>query len=207
MNESIEKVLELPIGAKAGILLGTVAVIFGGYWTMFQAPLSEQEVTLKAAVEQRESEVAERRGIVANLSRYTAEVEQLDVELNKALKELPDKGEIHLLLSKISDKAQDSGLDIKIFKPSEEVKKDFYAEVPVAIEVDGTFHQVATFFDEVGNLERLVNLFDFSLLDPSAEDNIAVIKTSVVAKAFRFLDESERPKPQEENAGKKRRKK
>ena len=207
MNEAIENVLEQPKPVKIGILAGTVGAILLGYFMLLHSDLVERESTLETDIAQKESEVAERKGIVANLPRYREEVELLDIELNKALKELPDKGEVHLLLSKISDKAQDSGLDIKIFKPSEEVKKEFYAEVPVEIEVDGTFHQVATFFDEVGNLERLVNLFDFSLIDPVADDAVSTIKTSVIAKAFRFLDESERPKPQEAKGKKSKRRK
>lgn len=204
MNETLENIFEQPTSVKVGILGGALALVLVGYWLMFYGALVEQKTQLTADIDQRRLEVAEKQGIVANLDRFTAEVDKLDIELAKALKELPDKGEIHLLLAKISDKAQDSGLDIKLFQPSPEVKRDFYAEVPVAIEVDGTFHQVATFFDEVGHLDRLVNLLDFSLIDPSAEDSQSVIKTTVVAKAFRFLDESERPKPQEETKGKRR---
>jgi type IV pilus assembly protein PilO len=126
--------------------------------------------------------------------------------LKKALAELPDNKEIPQLLEKVADKAKDAGLDVRLFVPKAEQRKDFYAEVPVQIEVGGGYHQVATFFDEVSHLERIVNINEFSMSDPERTDSGLVLKTSLVATSFRFLDESERPK-EDTATGKHRRKK
>lgn len=204
-EQPIDKLIDLPLSAKLGALAVLLCVVFGGYWLLVHQSLDEQYVELNTSVDSLKREVAEKTGMVKNLARFEAEVARLDIELNKALKELPNKEEIAMLLSKVSDKARDAGLEIKLFKPGEEKKKDFYAEVPVAVELDGTFHQVATFFDEVGHLERLVNLTDFSLIDPVKDGDKMYVKTTVMATTFRFLDESERPSEQPESKDKKRR--
>ena len=197
--------LELPVAKKVAILVGSVCFIVAAFWVLCLNSMTTELGELDEQLKQVQSEIAEKSGIVQNLEKYEAEVARLDVELNKAVAELPDKEEIHLLLSKISDKARDAGLEIKLFKPGNETKKDFYAEVPVEIEVDGTFHQVATFFDEVGHLERLVNLSDFTLGEPNVTETGAGLKTKVLATTFRFLDESERVQIQEDDKAKKRR--
>lgn len=229
MNENIENILEQPIQVRIGILVGTAVVLLAGYYFILFAPLGEDLEKTTKEVESLELEISEKRGIAANLPRFEMEVDRLDVELAKALKELPDKKEIELLLAKISDKARDAGLDIRLFQPMPQQNRDFYAEVPVQIQVAGTFHQVATFFDEVGHLERIVNLNEFDMKVPaggSQQSDPAVIgggaqkkgkvtnkqaapaiqlTTSVVATSFRFLEESERPDANKDKKDGKRR--
>ena len=166
MNSQIEKIFELSLPKKLAILVGSIALIGGGYWTMFYSATIKEMATVGAEVDRMKSEIAEKQVIAANLPQFESEVERLDDELNKALSELPDKKEVDELLDKISDKARDAGLDVRLFKPQSEQRKDFYAEVPVEIEIGGTYHQIATFFDEVGQLERIVNIDQFNLTQP-----------------------------------------
>ena len=137
------------------------------------------------------------------LDSFLQEVSHLEGELQKALQELPDSREIPQLLERISDKARDSGLDVRLFRPQIEQLRDFYAEVPVDIEVSGTYHQVASFFDEVGHMERIVNLGTLSMSEPKKTNVGQILKTTVVATSFRFVDESEMQKaakPEENSA-------
>lgn len=205
MNEQLETVLELPIQAKLGILAGFVVAIASGYYFLYHTPVREEIVKIETEISTVQLEIAEREGMVANLPRFEKEVEKLEIELKKALSELPDKSEIDQLLARVSDKARDAGLEIRLFKPRGEEKKEFYAEVPVEVEVYGGFHQVATFFDEVGHLERIVNLGQLVMKEPEITEERVTLKTNVVATAFRFLDEKERPSVEEKKDGKRRR--
>ncbi len=206
MNERLEAIFELPSHYRLGILGATVAAILGGYYFLFYADLGLALEEHSEAISALELEIAQKSGIAANLPKFEREVEKLDVELKKALRELPDKKEIDLLLSRISDRARDAGLDIKLFEPQPEQLKDFYAEVPVAIEVTGNYHQVATFFDEVGRLKRIVNMDQFAISNPVLDEETMRLKTSATATSFRFLDESERPNLQDKKKKKRRRK-
>ena len=209
MNEQIETILELPLGQKIAILLGTLFVVFVLFWFVFFAPINTRHEELSKKVEELVTKKNQQEGIVKNLRQYVDRVNTLDGELKKALLQLPDKKEIDQLLLNISDKARDAGLEIKLFKPRGEEKRDFYAAVPVDIEVSGSYHQVASFFDEVGRMDRIVNLENLSISDPVIDKNSLTLKTVVTATAFRFLDESERPKAEDganaAEAGKKRR--
>ena len=114
--------------------------------------------------------------------------------LANAQKEIPD------LLSAISSAGRESGLEIMLFKQKPERFQDFYAEVPVDVLVRGNYHQVATFFDRVGQLDRIVNVSDISMKDPKTEDGTMVVNTACSAVTFRFLDEQEREKVAKEKA-------
>ncbi|MCC6932781.1 MAG: type 4a pilus biogenesis protein PilO [Deltaproteobacteria bacterium] len=209
MNSQLESILELPVGHRLAILFGSLFIIFVLFWFTMFAPINTRYDDLSKKVEDLITKKNQQEGIVKNLRHYTDRVNNLNTELEKALLQLPDKREIDQLLLSISDKARDAGLEIKLFKPRGEEKRDFYAAVPVDIEVTGTYHQVASFFDEVGRMDRIVNLENVAISDPVIEKSSAGLKTLVTATAFRFLDESERPKADEsgekEGAKKRRR--
>ena len=207
MNETLEKVIELPVVARGGILAAFLSLLVGAYWYLFYQSVFEELTKVEEETKNVQLEVAEKQRIAANLPKFEAEVERLNVELRKALSELPDEKEIPQLLERIADKAKGSGLDVKLFRPKVEQRKDFYAEVPVEIEVEGGYHQVATFFDEVSRLERIVNIDQFSMIEPKVGEQGRNMKTALVANSFRFLDEAERPKPDEAAGGKRRRNK
>jgi len=217
--EQLERIFALSLKQRVGILVGVIALLLLVYWYFIFSSLSaerdkveEQLVGPKGLREQ----VAQLTKVVKNLPKFKEQVERLDAELAKALSELPDKREMDMLLAKISDKASDAGLEVRGFTPKEEVKRDFYAEQPVFLEVSGSYHQMATFFDEVGRLDRIVNLAAFQIKRNSDTANATVVaapsadelmKTgavslqgSITATAFRFLEPQERPtenKPEE----------
>jgi type IV pilus assembly protein PilO len=136
----------------------------------------------------------------ANLPRLKKDLQQLDAELKKAVAQLPDKKEIPDLLRNISAKAQQAGLAILLFRPRPETYQEFYAEVPVDITVKGNFHNTVGFFDEVGRLNRLVNINNIGFKNPTMTGDNIVLETTSVATAFRFLDEAERKKIAEAKA-------
>lgn len=210
MKEKIAKIFELPAPAKIGILVGTLLLVGAGfYFGMYQATQEE----LNALMQENENlrtNIVTKTKIVSNLKFYEERVALLNKELDKALKELPNKQELDDLLAGISDKAKESGLEIKLFKPKGDKKKGFYAEVPVNLIVNGTYHEVATFFDEVAHLERVVNLSNISMGTPVPKDGAIVLDTSVVVTGYRFLEhflrQREKEKEQEEKDQNKKKK-
>ncbi len=195
----------MPAQVKIGILCGTIALIGGLFWWFMYMPVSEELVTAQEEIDTLKLQIAEKVGIAANLDKFEDEVSRLDKELERALRELPDKKEIDQLLDRISDKARDAGLEIQLFQPQGERIQDFYAEVPVELEVSGTYHELASFFDEIAHLSRVVNVQDFTMDKPKKAPAGVMLDTRVVVTSFRFLDESERPDT--DKKGKKRRRK
>lgn len=209
MNEKIEEIFESPIQVRIGILVGVIVLLAAGYWYFMFSPVVAQLSEINGNIDGLKLQIAEKVGIAANLDKFEKEVERLDFELKRALLELPDRREIDQLLDRISDRAKDAGLEITLFKPTGENVKDFYAEVPVQLDVTGSYHQLATFFDEVAHLGRIVNLQIYSMGKPTVTPKGVILDASLLATSFRFLDETERPGGGEkgEKKGKKKGKK
>ena len=149
MNQLIDNILERPKLQKIGILAATIILLGALYYSFLHSPRSDEMAKLTDSVEIARNEKAAKLQKAANLSRLKKDIQQLEMELTKAIAQLPNKKEIADLLRTISAKASQSGLDILLFRPRAETFQEFYAEVPVDITVKGSFHNTVGFFDEV----------------------------------------------------------
>ena len=193
MNQFVERFLDLPPRQRVLFLVGGVGFLFFLYAYFLYWPRAEliaQQETFRADLQlDRDRKAA----IVANIEHARQEVVRLDGDLRQAVAQLPDNKEIPDLLSNISSLGREAGLDVVQFKQRPEKYEEFYAEVPVDILVRGTYHQVASFFDRVSRMARIVNVNDVSAKSPAKLDNDTVmLETACIATTFRFLDEAER---------------
>lgn len=207
MNPILENIMERPTSHKVGFCVGTLLLISVIFWQYFYGPVLKEYEELSEKIESLEGKIGHERRLARDLPKFRKDVEELEVKLKFALQELPDEREIPDLLANISNLARDAGLEVSLFKPGAEVFREFYAEVPVKISVEGTFHQVATFFDEVGRLSRIVNINQIAVYDPKIKEDHIAIKSDCVATTFRYLDEAERIQVPDAQEGKKRRRK
>lgn len=158
---------------------------------LLYAPKQTEYQGLKSAVEAKQNEVNENRKIADNLPRFKKEYEGLNQELQGALTELPNQKEIPSLLTSITGAGKTSGLDFLIFRPKPEEPKDFYAAVPVDINVAGSFYNVANFFVALSNLPRIVNINNVAFSDVRDAGGRTLLKVTCLATTFRFLDKKE----------------
>lgn len=200
MNEILDNLLERSGKQKLGILIVTIILLTALYYSFLYSPRADELAKLSDSVEIAQNEKKVKTQKSANLLRLRKDLQQLDAELKKAVAQLPDKREIAELLSGISAKAQQAGLNVLLFRPRPEAFQDFYAEVPVDITVKGSFHNTVSFFDEVGQLNRLVNIDNIGFKNPTVAGDNIVLETTGVATAFRFLDDAERKKVAEDKA-------
>jgi type IV pilus assembly protein PilO len=200
LNQLLDNILDRPKAQKIGILVAAIVLIAALYYSFLYSPRSDQIAQLAESVEVARNEKSAKTQKAANLPRLRKDLQQLDAELKKAVAQLPDKKEIAGLLSSISAKAQQAGLTVLLFRPRPENYQDFYAEVPVDISVKGNLHNTVSFFDEVGRLNRLVNIDNIGFKNPTVTGDSVMLETTSVATAFRFLDEAERKKIAEEKA-------
>ena len=203
MHPVVENFLERPTSHKVVFWLLSLAVITGLCWQyVLQAPLDKRD-SLAENIETLEIKIIEQQRIAKELPRFREEVTHFDKKLELALLELPDKREIPDLLTSISVLAIDIGLEVIKFSPRRESVKDFYASVPVSIELEGTFHQLATFFDEVGRLSRIVNIDNITIDIITETKSEVVIRATCQATTFRYLTDEERKKAKSAGAKKK----
>ena len=200
MNQLIDNILERPNLQKIGILAATIILLAALYYSFLYSPRSDEMAKLTDSVEIARNEKAAKLQKAANLPRLKKDIQQLEMQLTKAIAQLPNKKEIADLLRSISAKASQSGLDILLFRPRAETFQEFYAEVPVDITVKGSFHNTVGFFDEVGRLNRLVNIDNIGFKNPTVAGDNVILETTSVATAFRFLNDAERKKIAEDKA-------
>lgn len=192
MQELIDRILQFPKGQKIGLLFGLIFIVAAFYQMFVYSPRSVKILNLKDEIENARRESAKKRALSSNLPRLKKENQKLEGMLKEAVAQLPDKKEIPELLSSISSKARESGLQILTFRPQAEKLQDFYAEIPVDIVVRGKFNNVVKFFDEVGRLNRLVNIRNIGIRNPQVKNGVITVDTSSQATTFRFLDKAER---------------
>ena len=204
MKELIDRILQLPKGQKIGLLIGLLLVLGAFYQMFLYSPRAIRITQLKEKIETARNDRIRKRKLTANLPKLKQESQQLGGMLREAVAQLPDKKEIPELLSSISSRASEAGLQILTFRPRGENLRDFYAEIPVDIVVRGGFHNVVKFFDEVGRLDRLVNIQNIGIRNPQVKDGTLSVDTSSQATTFRFLDEAERKKIAAQKAAQKK---
>ncbi len=204
MNELINRILLLTKAQKVGLLAGIILLIVGLDWTFFYSPLSNRIFDLEEQIKDARIEQIRKRNLTRDSAKLKKQLDEFNQMLRKAVAQLPDRKEIPELLSSISGRAREAGLEILIFRPQAENLRDFYAEIPVDIVVRGGFHNVVTFFDEVGRLNRLVNIRNIEMRNPEVNGAKMSVQTSTQAITFRFLDEAERARIAAAKAAKKR---
>jgi len=168
LNElTLENVGSWPVAVKGASFAIILVVIIGlGYLLSFKeqserlARLEDKEVELLQTMERKQQQAA-------NLRAYQKQLAEIQFKFGKLLKQLPGKSEIPELLEEISQIGLNAGLKFQLFDPQPEVAHDFYAEVPVKIIVDGSFHQMAIFVSRVANMKRIVTMHDFELRFPN----------------------------------------
>ena len=191
MDPRVERVLKLPNKQKLGILAAILLLeAFALIWFVY-LPKHKMLIQLKEQHAKLQSEVEEKTRIANNLPKIQQEYNSLNVELEKALLELPNSKEIPTLLTSITAIGKSAGLDFLIFKPRPEAKKDFYADVPVDITVSGSYFSVANFFAAVANLPRIVNITNVDFVEVKNVNNRMMTKVNCLATTFRFLGKEE----------------
>lgn len=208
MNEWLEDLLDKPPRQRLVYLVLASIVVWGLGWVLLIDGQWNRLAQLREETRQNQERLASLQAKADDLENVRAAVRELDREISAALARLPDRKEIPDLLNTVSELASASGLRITKFRQLEERMQDYYAEVPVELNMRGSFHQMAAFFDRVPRLNRLINVTGISMKQPSLEGDAVQVQASCLATTFRFLDEKEREEAAQERekkqGGKKR---
>ena len=200
MNSLIENILARPKAQKTGILAATVILLSALFYTYIYSAQSEEIAKLTESTESGLNEKKIKQQKVANLPKLQQELLSMEVKLKEAVAQLPDRKEIPDLLSSLSTKAREAGLEILLFRPRPENLQEFYAAIPEDIVVRGGFYNAVMFFDDVGKLSRIVNIDNIEFRNPKINGDQVILDISNLATTYRFLDETERKKMAEEKA-------
>jgi type IV pilus assembly protein PilO len=185
------------LNLPAKIAIGAVLVVLSAvvYFVVFYGDLA----TSIKAEEVRQRQLAEQLGEAKKAQHAyqldlaeLAERQQRQRELNKIL---PATTEYPAFLSAIQSVANVAGVNLSAWTPQDEAPEQFYARVPMKLELSGRYHQIAKFFYNVGQLDRIINIENISLTDPLQKGDEVILKVTALATAFHSIDDSKRPGP------------
>jgi type IV pilus assembly protein PilO len=173
------------------LCLGVFVLLVGPFLYFSFLPKLSQIDTLQKESSTLEKKLTTAQKKASQFKLYQEKLENAKLEFKIVTKKLPEKKEIPSLLANISQSARDAGLEILLFQPLAEQDKDFYAEIPVSITVNGNYQNVAMFFDKVARLSRIVNIDNIRMSAAKGNDNLT---TSCTAITYRFIEST--PKKQ-----------
>lgn len=194
-NIDVNNISSWPIPIKiAGILVVCGVVLFAGYWFLIQNELEEYSQAQKKEESLRETYV-NKKALAVNLPAYKQQMEEMEQTFGSLLRQLPNTTEVPDLLVDITQAGLGRGLEFTLFRPEKEQPKDFYAEMPISLEVRGSYHELAQFVSDVAALPRIVTFGDINITSGSKDHKLTM---SAKAKTYRYLEETSTkttPKP------------
>jgi type IV pilus assembly protein PilO len=186
--EVLRPVLPLPMWQKAAAVAAGFVLILAAYFYFGWMPVQDQIKQQQQQVEQQRLILQRNQRLAKDLPRKRKEYAQLEKQLTVALSMLPKQSEIPDLLENVSWAGKDSGLEFHVFKPGAEVSKQFYAEVPVNLDVSGSYGQMLTFLKRVGEMPRIVDISNLTLGQTTAGGPLTI--TGKVT-TYRFIEQAE----------------
>ncbi len=186
-NLDFNEIGSWPWPARLALILIIVAAVLGaGFWFDSRNQLAQideaklKETELKTVYELKATKAA-------NLEAYKEQLAEMRESFGTMLRQLPNQTEVADLLVDVSQTGLASGLEFELFQPLAEVPQEFYAELPISIQVRGTYHEFGAFISSVAALPRIVTLHDVTIA-PAASGELAM---NVTAKTYRYLDAEE----------------
>lgn len=181
----------LPGVAKFGIGIALLALVAVAYFVVFFGDLSSSIKAAQGRERQLRQELADARKNEFAYQKDLAELTERQQRARELEKILPRSTEYPSFLSSIQAVANVSGVTLAAWTPQQEVPEQFYARVPMKLELSGKYHQVAKFFYGVGQLDRIINMENISLTEPESKEGEDIdVKVEGLATAFRALDEA-----------------
>jgi type IV pilus assembly protein PilO len=195
--EKLSKIQRILIFSTV-IILAVVIFVF-----ILYKPKLEKISKLDKELDELEKKLVVAKKNAENLETFQQMMKEAELQFKTAMKALPEKEEIPSLLTSISRSGQDVGLEFLLFEPKAEVRKDFYAEIPVAMQIKGGYHDLAMFFDKVARLSRIVNIRNISMGRAKDSQDLSATCTAVT---YKFVEPApEKPAAKKAAKGKKAR--
>jgi type IV pilus assembly protein PilO len=183
----LDRLAKLPKAVRLSIVGGLAILIGCGYYFgLYQDRAAELE-RLRSQELGLQRKLSEVRSIAANIAEFEVEIAHLEHKLKLALRQLPNKKELEVLLTDISNLGKKAGVEIRSFERNEEVIHDFYAEVPIDIKLDGEYHNIGKFFELMSKLKRIVNMGALTITISRESLDSTRLAVSGTATAFRFV--------------------
>lgn len=177
----------LPVAAKVGVGIAMLALVSVAYFIVFYSDVSGAIRAERAKETDLRGRLADQRKVEFAYHQDLAELNERTQRQRELSKILPETASYPAFLSALQGVANVSGVNLLGWTPMEESSAQFYAKVPMKLQLSGRFHQIAKFFAGVGQLDRIINISEIKLSEPKLEGEDVIVKAECLATAFRSL--------------------
>jgi len=179
---------KMSLGAQVVVFAIIGVLLYGVFWYFFYSPMQVERDNKLTQKRNLQAEVDNAKTTAARLPEFRREVERKEATLQALSRILPSQKEVDDLLRKVQQLAAESSLDVLRFKPEATKPQNFYAEWPISLELDGSYHNLAYFFDRLSRLSRIMNVSNLKV-DSKPDPSIAsTIKATCTATTFVFIE-------------------
>jgi len=179
---------KLSLAGQLGVSVAIAALIGGGFYYLWYADKVKEENTKKAKREALQKEIRALEVTANKLQEFQREVQLLEAKLETLKRILPPERETPDLMRRVQALAGQSFLTIRKFNPATVTQKEFYQEVPINVELSGTYHNLGTFFDRVSRLSRLVNVKNLKVKSSTKQSANSTIDAACQALTYVYQD-------------------
>jgi type IV pilus assembly protein PilO len=197
-------------GLGLGVLLAGLLYLAAYFYLPNFSEMKQQLEAKKAELTQLNEKIAQGRAAERRLPQLREEVRRTELDLQRLLQVLPTTRNAEELIKRFEGLARQGDFFLKKFQPKEYITKDFYAEWPIEIQIDGTYHNLALFFDKMARFSRIINVEDLVMTGIPDTAGGKTLGANFTAKTFIYLGDQEpaapppgKAKPQPAPGGKK----
>jgi len=194
---------KLSFGSQLILFIVLGAGLYFAFHYLIYSGMQQQMATKQEERQKLSDEVESGKLTAAKLPEFKREVERREAQLQTLSRILPSSKEVDDLLRKVQALAAQSNLNVLRFKPEATQPVDFYARWPISLELNGTFHNLAYFFDRLSKLSRIVNVSGLRINANKSPTASSTIEANCTATTFVFIERPAAP-PEQANAGRSR---
>jgi type IV pilus assembly protein PilO len=185
---------KLPWYAQIGAFLALSIAGVGVFYYYYEMPVRADIASRETQLEALKADINKGLTTAKKLPEFRAQVTELESRLTNLRAVLPEEKDAADILRRMQTLATQSNLVIKSFKPAPTVTKQLHAEWPISLELDGTYHNLAMFFDRVGKFTRIVNISGLDIKSKDKPEQSSTITAACTATTFVLLEKAV-PKP------------
>jgi type IV pilus assembly protein PilO len=187
---NLDFINKIPANQRIVALVLIVVLIVGGFVYFVYWPKKKQIASLQGEITKIENEININKTKARRLEQLKKENQELERQLILNKEKLPPEAEVASLLKQVSDLGLRVGLDFKLWRPQPKKPNSsgLYTEIPVDVEISGNYHTVATFFDRVSKLPRIVNIDNILMSNPVVDKERVILQTKFQAIAFAAVE-------------------
>ena len=183
---------KLPLAGQLGVAALLAAIICGGFYWFYYSDALEEQKRKEQQLAELQKQIRALEATANRLPEFQREVQALEARLETLKRILPPEKEMPDLMRRVQYLAAQSSLAIKRFNPAATAQRDFYVEVPVNLDVEGTYHNLGSFFDRISRMSRLVNMGNVKIKARGEQTINNTVAVSAVATTYVYQD----PPPQ-----------